>query len=482
MGDFFGAVTPHQRELLQEAEEAGFEVPAEAVSIADVEEFEEITGTVIPETSDVQSLEFLGTSLNRPVTLAYGRHLVAGAPIFSHKREAIDSNTIMFIALGQGEWDSAEVVWINGKSINIADTNLFHFHPGFDGATGVESAPATPNQQICSFFPAGFTGLTFSKTAYIALNIPLDPLAPGPGFDIRGIYKTRKVRIFDSSGNQTSYAFSLNPAWQVLDAHISLILKPHGLADEALTAAEKLRINFSAFKTEADYCDVDIGGGKKRFEASVAFVQRTNLKAIFDTLLANCQGFLQENDGKLGLFIDKARSSVFTFDQENIKAATFSAPAKSIRSLANRLVLKLRDIESGGGTAAEDFAPWTRQLDDEVHQDFVTRIIKKEMDLGANTKERAERLGNYWLNRSLKLVERGAWIATGDAAAIVPGDRVLGPAKTDHSTQRDWEVLQATDNPDGTRTFQLQEYNESIFSTSVTQISPPSPSPAMKSD
>ncbi len=312
--------------------------------------------------------------------------------------------------------------------------------------------------------------MTFSKTAYLSLTLPADPTAPGPEFDIRGIYKTRKVRTFDTNGNQTGYLFSANPAWQLLDAFISLHLKPHGLANEALITAEKDRIDFVAFKSAADFCDVDIGGGVKRFESHVVFLSETNLATIFDTLTALCRGYLLEQNGKLGLFIDQPRNSVYTFTRANVLASGFQAPAKPLRSLANRLVIKTRDIDSGEGTISKDFAPWTKTLDDEPHQDRVGRIIKKDFDLGANTRERAERVGRYWMNRSLKLSEQGRMVASPDAGALVPGDRVAGPARTDFSGTRDWEVIEISDNPDGTREVSLQAYDESIFSdTAETQ-------------
>ena len=421
------------------------------------------TGTLLPPQSEENKLEFLGTALDRPVPLAYGRHLVAGAPVFQHRLPA-SNRTILFIALGDGEWDSAEVVWVNGRSINLADGNRFHFHPGTDGEKGIEDAPATRNQQICSLFPSAFTGLTFSRTAYIALDLPDDPAAPGPGFDVRGIYKTRRVRIFDADGNQAGYAYSANPAWQLLDAFIALHLKPHGLAKEALTPAEKARIDFAGFQSAARFCDADIGGGVKRFESHVAFLDTADLGSIFETLRALCRGYLLEQDGKLGLFIDQPRRSVFTFSTDHILTSSLELPAKPLRSLANRLIIKARDLESGGGDATKDFAPWTKTLDDEPHQDRIGRILKKEFDLGANSRERAERVGRYWINRSLRLTEQARVRLTPEAGALMPGDRVSGPARIDYSRTRDWEVLDISDNPDGTRDAFLQEYDESIFS------------------
>ena len=79
MGDFFGAVTPYQRELLQEQEQLGAEVPQDAVSVDDIAQPVEPTGTALPASSDEPKLDFLGTALNSPVPFAYGRHLVAGA-------------------------------------------------------------------------------------------------------------------------------------------------------------------------------------------------------------------------------------------------------------------------------------------------------------------------------------------------------------------------------------------------------------------
>ena len=421
------------------------------------------TGTLLPPQSEENKLEFLGTALDRPVPLAYGRHLVAGAPVFQHRLPA-SNRTILFIALGDGEWDSAEVVWVNGRSINLADGNRFHFHPGTDGEAGIEPAGEGRNQKICSLFPSAFTGLTFSRTAYIALDLPDDPAAPGPGFDVRGIYRTRRVRIFDADGKQTGYAYSANPAWQLLDAFIALHLKPHGLAKEALTTAEKARIDFAAFRSAARFCDADIGGGVKRFESHVAFLDTADLGSIFETLRALCRGYLLEQDGKLGLFIDQPRRSVFTFSTDHILTSSLELPAKPLRSLANRLIIKARDLESGGGDATRDFAPWTKTLDDEPHQDRIGRILKKEFDLGANSRERAERVGRYWINRSLRLTEQARVRLTPEAGALMPGDRVSGPARIDYSRTRDWEVLDISDNPDGTRDAFLQEYDESIFS------------------
>jgi len=421
-------------------------------------------GTALPASSDVGKLQFFETKVGQPVPWCYGRHLVAGAPILQNKND--DGNTILLVALGEGEWDALEMLWVNGKAINVADTSIVHFHPGLDGEVGAETIPGTRNQKVCSFFPAGLTGTTFSRTAYIAFKLAPDPTAPSADFDVRGIYRTRRVRLFDRLGNQTGYTWSANPAWQLLDAYISLHLKPYGVVNEALTAAEKARINFSAFFDAAAYCDQDIGTGKKRFESHVAFVDNTNLGAVFETLLALCRGYLLEQDERLRLYIDQPRASIFTFDADNILQFSLSFSEKDTRGMINQLVVKIRDLESGGSDHAKDFAPWQGTLNDEGHQDFIGRIIKKEFDLGANTRERAERLGKYWMQRSL-LRQHATMLATLDAGKLLPGDVITAPRDHTLTAARDWEILESTDNADGGRELFLQEYDPTIFGEAV---------------
>ena len=61
-------------------------------------------------------------------------------------------------------------------------------------------------------------------------------------------------------------------------------------------------------------------------------------------------------------------------------------------------------------------------------------------------------------------------VASPDAGALPPGDRVTGPARTDFSSTRDWEVIEISDSPGGTREVSVQAYDESIFSdTAETQ-------------
>ncbi|MFQ5926717.1 MAG: hypothetical protein ACE5MH_04705 [Terriglobia bacterium] len=420
----------------------------------------------LPPEGQTEKTELLHAALGRPVPLAYGRHIVGGNVIFMHKNT--DETTTIFLALGEGEWDGPEVIWVNGVAIDLTDTNLVHFHPGIEGELGEESAPATPNQKVCSFYPASFTPrLTFSRTAYAAFKLKPDPTAPGPEFDIRGVYKTLKVRQFDAAGTQTAYSFSSNPAWIILDLLLRRAIKPHQLAGEALTAAEKARIDFSAFKTAADDCDFDIGGGIKRFEAHVAFVDPTNLARALDQLLILCRGYLLENAGMIGLFVDKSRTSLASFTRDEL-APGMELPRKELRTLANRYVFRFRALDSGAGDPKKDFQPQVKEFTDEEHQDAVGRIIRAEIDLGNQTPERAERLGEYLKRRTLNLTRHfRARLLSGapNAVDLLPGDVITFPDDLDaaSSATRDYEILEITDEPDGAREIFAQEFDPSIF-------------------
>ena len=299
-------------------------------------------------------LELLGAALGSPVAEMYGRALVGGNVILQHKND--DKSVSLFIALGDGEWDGPEVVWVNDRKLSINNTAKYHFHPGLDGEIFKETDPATRNQKICSFFPAGFRPrLAFSRTAYAALNLPRDQKHPKKTreFEVFGIYRGLRVRLFDNAGAQTGYAWSSNPAWCALDLLIRRYLKPHGLVNEALTAAEKARIDFQAFKDWADFCDETINGpdgsGVKRFECHVAFTDEVDLLRALELILVTGRAYLLERLGKLAPFPDKARNSVLVLDADDLPPGSLRLAERPLRDTPNLFRFTFRDLDSGRG-------------------------------------------------------------------------------------------------------------------------------------
>lgn len=431
----------------------------------------------LPPAKQTEKLELLTGQLDRPVTLAYGRHIVGGNVIL--QQENADETTTLLIALGEGEWDAPERIWVNGLEIDLTDTALFHFHPGLEGELGVESSPATRNQKICSFFPSSFSPpLTFSRTAYTAFKLRRDPTAPGPEFDIRGIYKTTRVRQFDTAGAQTAYAYSFNPAWVALDLLLRRFLLPHGLVNEPLPQAVKDRLDFPAWKDWADFCDADLninGQIVNRFEAHPAFVDSTDLLRALEWLLLLGRGYLLERNGKFAPFADQARSALLTAGRDQIASDSLQLARRSLRSSANQFLFRYRALDSGVpcNDPRADFQPQLKEVADEDHQDQVGRTIRAEVDLGNSTSERAERLAEYLKRRTLSLrkqVRLRLLPDTTGALDLLPGDLLTAPGDLsalggpasggDYQT---YEILEITDEPDGSRELFALEYSADIF-------------------
>jgi len=301
----------------------------------------------LPPRNQVEKFAQIEAAIGRPRVLAYGRHLVGGNRLFQQELTA-GGDTVVFQGLGHGQWN--KILWldVNGKIFDHTDTARFHFHPGKDAELGVETAPATPNQKICSLWPSPARPQSpYHQLAYLAAKLAPDPGAPTDGFDIIGAYETRLVRTFDNTGTETGFTYTPNPAWCALDAIIETWVKPHASIDEALTTAEKLLFDWPAWKDWADDCDADIGGGVKRWEAHVAFVDKTDLLRGLEWLLLLGRAYLIEVNGKLSPRHDESRTSAATYTTGHFAGGSFLLSRKDFRDRANQLRLKWRDLESG---------------------------------------------------------------------------------------------------------------------------------------
>jgi hypothetical protein len=420
-------------------------------------------------------MELLTATMDRPVVLAYGRHIVGGNLIL----QDVDANsrTSIFVAHGEGEWDGPERIWVNGVEIDLANTSIFHFHPGLDGEAGEESNPATRNAKVCSFFPAPpfAPRLTFGRTAYSSFSLAQDPNNPGPGYDIRGVYRTTRVRIFDNTGTQTSYAYSVNPSWITLDLLLRRFFMPHSLINEALPTSVKNRIDFAAWKDWADYCDATLhlnGVDVKRWEAHPAFVDATNLLQALELTLLLGRAYLLEKNGQFAAIADKPRSSLLTLTRDRIGSESLSIAATNLRAAANQFVFKYRALDSGAAAndPMADFQPQRKIAEDEDHQDRVGRVLTMTVDLGNSTGQQAERLAEFEKRRTLDYPGAAGCRVLADTPGlldVLPGDVMTAPAKKDYSVMKDYQVKQIAPVPDGKAELQLLEFDNAMFVDTV---------------
>ena len=113
--------------------------------------------------------DLLTAVLGRPLVWAYGRHVVAGNIVLLD--DSPDDHRLIYLALGEGEWDSVVNLWLNGESLSdrtgLADGQGFLFHPGKAGEVG--TGGETDSQKVDRWFPAGVTQLNFSHAAYVSI-------------------------------------------------------------------------------------------------------------------------------------------------------------------------------------------------------------------------------------------------------------------------------------------------------------------------
>jgi hypothetical protein len=292
-----------------------------------------------------KTIDAAGARAGNPVPWGYGRHLLAGNVVNEFRTS---SDTVAQIAIADGECEGPEALFVNGVWFDITDTAKFHFHPGLDGEAGVETSPGTRNQKICSFFQTSFwPRINFARTAYSSLLLAPDTGAPDDSFRIQGIYKLRRVRIFDSAGTQTGYAYSVNPADCLLDLLIERFVKPRGRINEALTAGEKANFDFAALDDLRSACAATVDG-EARWELHRFWDSPMSLQQGVNDALLLARAYRVIKEGKWGATMDAARASVLTLGMDALMWPV-ELPERDLSALPNRIRLEYRDMNSGLG-------------------------------------------------------------------------------------------------------------------------------------
>lgn len=315
-----------------------------------------------------QQIETSDTS-GSPIALAYGYVWATGKRLAYFMLQNTGNSTLDYTrvgawALGRGEWDGCIELWINDVLVwqsETADSTQFHFHRGADAVIGSGLVPNSmgPDQGCDAFwasFPSAVQPLCYNGIAYYMIkrkqpiiDSTLKENDATQWTDIApiGLWRARRCRLFDANGNQTGYAFTTNPAWQIVDAILARKVKPDYNIDLAngptqLTAAESARFNWPSFAAAATYYDQFLANGRRRFTFSGYFASTATLNAVLEPILLSCRSYLQETAGQIYLRCDQPRASIFTFTRaHNI---TLQPNDKSLHSAPNRLVGKFRDL------------------------------------------------------------------------------------------------------------------------------------------
>jgi hypothetical protein len=334
--------------------------------------------------------------------LAYGRHIVAGQLILHDYSAGPPASSTVLVALGVGEWDSIEKLWYAGDEVPAAS---YHFHPGTQ-STGV----ADPVQGIDSFFP---TGLTYSETAYVAVQVPEPFVSEDRPDKLRGLYKCLKVADYDSNGNQIGYGYSANPARVAADLILKRAKRPAS------------RIHWGSWVIFRNYCDElipwDDGTTTRsipRFECHIVFSQATDLATALESALGTAGAFWQD-DGKQIRFLLPANGAVIhSFTESNIVEGSFAFYQRDIRERPNRLQAKFRNTDD------PFLIETTVETKREALQEKVGVVDPGVRNFGSMTIAQAQRL----LERQMRLEADYAIFAElrgqGDSLHVLPGDYV----------------------------------------------------------
>jgi hypothetical protein len=450
------------------------------------------------------NLDQLASILGRPSNLCYGKVRGAGNTFLIQQLD--DASRIQFVLLGEGPWKRPVNLWINSALIDLADTTLVHFHPGFDGPIyrGMTADSVGGNQEVDIFFtimPFPISPLTFSRYAYLALHIPNDPDAPMPDITVLGDYESMQCRQFDSSGNDTIFDYTETQTWWIADLLIRKFIKreqqmsfPGG--PESLVAAERARFDWPSFTDHAAYCEEVLSLSQKRFaEGGVVYINDgTTPQQALEQMLLITRSYLQDINGKFILRADQPRSSVFTFNRDNVAPGTFKVYETNLRPAGNQIVGAYRDLNlpSNSTDDATRMTDVSKTLNHVLHQRAIGQrgvglacvpvVTPLNQDYGNNTAERVWRLEAYQLKRQLgdgveeiddtTIDFQGGWRApktvelTGyeDSSEAVCGDLVtIHKSLGEEYDGMEVEIQQVTENPDGTRPIIALQYNPNAY-------------------
>lgn len=415
---------------------------------------EDMAGVLINKESNIE-----------PIPVIYGERRVGGVRVFVSTKDVSggDKNEFLYIALAmaEGEVESITDIHLDDKPItNSKYSGLYtiNVHTGAD------------NQAYDSLLTEANSGWTsshkLSGIAYLAIKLKWDEDVFSGMPEITAVVKGRKV--FDPRDSST--AWSNNPALCIRD-YLTNDRYGKGLPASA--------IDDDAFEDAADDCDETVtfySGGTtgKIFECNAVLQTDETLFNNLEKMLMGCRGFLPYTQGKYSLIIDRARSSVFAFDKENIVGGIAIA-GETKENKFNRVLAKFANpkvdyqpdqaVWPAGGSSDETAL---------LAEDNGTLLVE-EIELHTITNYYAARdLARVILKRSRSAI-RASFNATSESLQLTVADVVTVTHPTPGWTAKPFQVESIVMNYDGTCSVSLLEYDSSIYTydTAVEQTDYP---------
>jgi len=418
---------------------------------------ESMAGVLVNKESNIEAIPVI-----------YGERRVGGTRVFVHT-EGGDKNEFLYIALVlcEGEVESITDIEIDDYSITDArfQNVIVVNKPGGGGTTltssliEAETFTGADNQAASSILSETSkwgASHQLNGVAYIALKLKWDENVFSGIPDITALVKGRKV--LDPRTGTT--AWSNNPALCIRD-YLTNNRYGKGLPSSV--------INDTLFNAAATDCE---SFSVTPYSGATENIDLFQCNAVIDTdeeifrnverMLLGCRGFLPYSQGKYGLVIDQATSSVMTLTTNEIIGG-INIQGESKKDKFNRVLVKFPNPQADW---QPDQAVWPDAGSAEETQ-FLAEdggtLLVDEVDI--------ETITNYYSARDfariLCLRSRNALRcslkATSEAMNLVVGDVVSVTHPTPAFSAKPFQVEEVTLNYDGTVDLNLIEYDSTLY-------------------
>lgn len=430
-----------------------------------------------------------------PIPVIYGQRRVGGTRVFisSDGREVVpgdpdytslytqyysdyDADTDVYAGLATNPTNKylyVAIVLCEGRVENITDIRLDDIpitDSKWQGKVSTQIYTGSDDQVAAPLLRQSNERWTSNHrlrgVAYIACRFEYDADVFNGIPDITALVTGRRIydprEVGQSSSDQSTWAYSNNPALCLLD-YLTNTRFGKGIPYSAIDTA--------AFIEAANDCDSSVtlydgGGSGKLFECNAVLDTGQTIFDNVNRLLLAMRGFLPYSQGVYQLRIDKSRSSVMSFDTDNIIGG-ITIRGESKQDKFNRVTVKFANPDNNW---QDDAAIWP-PADSTEESDYLAEdggvFLYDEIELEAITNYyQARDLARIFLLRSRNALRCG-FQCTSDALQLAVGDVVTVTHATPGFVAKPFQVDEIAINTDGTCTLSLLEYDSTIYTWEV---------------